>query len=157
MRPHAYTLVEANIAVAAFGAIALLAVPALSRARARFDVAAARDAFIATQALARQVGGHYGRRAVLHIDTAGNRLWVTVDTSAQRTREVKDTIGPVVRVADEFGGVQLDSNRQRLCFDALGLGTARGDCELPNATVVFSRAAASDTVTISRLGRTLRR
>lgn len=157
MRIHGFSLIEALIVVTLIGLLAALVFPTLSGARAKADLAAARDAFAATHALARQVAGQYGRLARIRIDPAANRFWVTVDTSTVPDRPAWDTIGPPVDVAARFGGVRLDSNRRTLCFDPNGLGTAALECELPNATVIFQRQQFADTVTISRLGRLLKR
>jgi type II secretory pathway pseudopilin PulG len=152
-----FSLVEALIVVTLVGLLAALALPALSEARAKANLAAARDAFAAAHALARQVAPQYGRLARLWIDPPAGRFWVTVDTSTVPDRSVLDTVGPLVDVGSRFGGVRLDSNRRALCFDPNGLGTAAVGCELPNATVIFRRRGFADTVTTSRLGRLLKR
>ncbi|MGD8698309.1 MAG: GspH/FimT family pseudopilin [Gemmatimonadales bacterium] len=148
-----FTLAEALLVTTAIGLVALIAFPSLVRARARVDVAAAREAFAATHSLARQVAAQYGRLCRLHLDPGDNRFWVTVDTSAIPGAAVLDTVQPVVRVAEQFGGVQIDAAPHTFCFDARGLATARADCDLPNATVVFRRGGVRETVSISRLGR----
>ncbi len=67
-----------------------------------------------------------------------------------------DTLSAVV-LDDAFAGVAIEAHPRTFCFDPRGLATARADCDLPNATVIFRRSAIADTVTISRLGRLLRR
>jgi len=150
-------LAEALLATAAIGLAALIAFPSLVRARARVDVAAARETFAATHALAREVAAQYGRLCRLHLDPRGNRFWVTIDTAAAPGPEALDTVQPIVWVEEQFGGVQIDAAPHTFCFDARGLATARGDCDLPNATVVFRRGDVADTVAVSRLGRLYRR
>lgn len=145
------------LVIVVFGILALIAFPGLVRALARVEVAAARDAFASTHALARQVAAQYGRLSKLHVDPIDNKFWLTVDTSSRPGVEVEDTVRPIVLVGEQFAGVRIASNRRLLCFDPRGLGTAAGACNLPNATIVFSRAGAADTVTISRVGRLVKR
>ncbi|MEE9132712.1 MAG: GspH/FimT family pseudopilin [Gemmatimonadota bacterium] len=152
-----FSLAEVLLVVVVLGVLAAIAFPGLVRARARVDVAAAREAFASTHALARQVAAQYGRLCKLHLDPNGNRFWVTTDTSSVPGRQVLDTIRPLVNVGAQFGGVRVEARPATFCFDPRGLATARGDCDLPNATVVFRRGGVADTVTISRLGRLLRR
>ncbi len=80
-----------------------------------------------------------------------------VDTAHVAGLEVLDTVQPVVQVDGQVGCVQIDAAPHTFCFDARGLATARADCDLPNATIVFRRGAVADTVAISRLGRLYRR
>lgn len=154
---RAFSLIELTVAIAALSTLILIAVPSLVRVRARLDVSAARSAFASSHALTRQIAGQYGRLGKLHLDTIDHRFWVTVDTGEVLGSGSEDTIGPIVSVGDRFSGVRMSSNRRMLCFNARGLGTAQGECNLPNATVVFNKSAFGDTVTISRLGRLLKR
>jgi Tfp pilus assembly protein FimT len=152
-----FSLVETLVMIAILALMATIALPILGRARARVDVAAARDAFAASHSLARQVAAQYGRLSRLHLDPARNRFWVTADTSSRPGSSVLDTINPVIRVGERFGGVRLEARARTFCFEPGGLATARQDCDLPNATVVFRRGSIADSITISRLGRLLRR
>ncbi|UCF18863.1 MAG: type II secretion system protein [Gemmatimonadota bacterium] len=151
------SLVEILVVLGAFAALFVIAVPGLTRARARVEASAARQAFAASHALARQIAAQYGRLSYLHVDPQSNRFWVTSDTSNSPGRVAIDTIGPIVRVDDRFAGVTLEGTARTFCFDPRGLATARGACGLPNATVVFRAGSVADTVTISRLGRLLKR
>ena len=152
-----FSIPEALVVAVVIGLLAVIAFPLLSRARARVDVSAAREAFSASHSLARQVAGQYGRLCKLHLDPIENRFWVTVDTSTVPGLQRLDTVRHIVNVDEQFGGVRVESRQVTFCFDPRGLATARGDCDLPNATVVFRRGRVADTVTISRLGRLLRR
>ena len=152
-----FSLPEIVVVVSVIGLLTLIAFPLLSKARARVDVSAAREAFSASHALARQVAGQYGRLCRLHLDPTGNRFWVTVGTSTVPGVQRFDTVRTVVKLSEQFGGVRMESRPLTLCFDPRGLATARGQCDLPNATVVFRQGRVVDTVTISRLGRLLRR
>jgi Tfp pilus assembly protein FimT len=148
---------EVAVVLVVLGAVLLIALPSLARARARVEVAAARETFATLHALARQISVQYGRIARLHLDPAGGRAWVTVDTSTQPGFEVLDTISGIALAGGDIGGVQLEAAPRTFCFDPRGLATARGDCDLPNATLVFRSGAVADTITVSRLGRLLRR
>lgn len=150
------TLLEILLVVAALGTMFAVAAPIFIRGRARADVAAARDAFAASLALARQVAAQYGRVCRLHLDPVENRFWVTADTSTS-VGQALDTVQPVVDIGDRFGGVRVDARARVFCFDPRGLATARSGCDLPNATVIFRRGGVADTLTISRQGRVLRR
>jgi len=152
-----FSLVETLIVIVILGVVLAIAFPRLVRARARIDVTAAREAFGSAHSLARQVAGQYGRLGKLHLDPNGNSFWITIDTSSIPGLQILDTIRPVVDIDGQFGGVRVDAKPKTFCFDPRGLPTARGACDLPNATIVFSRGRVADTVTISRLGRLLRR
>ncbi|UCC82057.1 MAG: hypothetical protein JSW46_13760 [Gemmatimonadota bacterium] len=152
------SLAEVAVVVVVVGIVLLVALPSLGRARARVEVMAARESFAALHALARQISAQYGRTSKLHLDPAGSRVWVTVDTSSQAGSEVLDTIGGIALNGGAVGrGVRLEGTPRTFCFDPRGLATARGDCDLPNATLVFRSGAVADTITVSRLGRVLRR
>jgi type II secretory pathway pseudopilin PulG len=151
------SLVEIAVVLVVLGAVLVIALPSLARARARVEVMAARENFTTLHALARQISAQYGRISRLHVDPGGGRVWVTVDTSSQAGSEVRDTIGEIWITGGEAGGVWLEGKPRTICFDPRGLATARGDCDLPNATLVFRCGAVADTITISRLGRVLRR
>ncbi len=151
------TLVEIFLVIATLGTLFAVAAPILIRSRARTDVAAAREAFVSSLALTRQVAGQYGRLCRLHLDPVENRFWVTADTSATPGIQALDTVQPVVIVGERFGGVNVEATARVFCFDARGLATARAGCDLPNATVIFRRGSVADTLTISRQGRVLRR
>ncbi len=156
-RTSGLTLAEILMVVAALGTLFVVAAPIWIRGRARTDVAAAREAFASSLALARQVAAQYGRICRLHLDPGENRFWVTADTSTTPAVQSLDTVQPIVYVGDRFGGVRFDARARVFCFDARGLATARAGCDLPNATVVFRRGGVADTLTISRQGRVLRR
>jgi len=151
------TLAELAVVLVVLGAVLLIALPGLARARARVEVALARERFATVHALARQISVQYGRIARLRLDPLGGRAWVTVDTSTRAGLAVLDTLGWVALAGREVGGVQLEAAPRTFCFDPRGLATARGDCDLPNATLVFRCGAVADTITVSRLGRLLRR
>lgn len=152
------SLVEVAVVVVVLGIVLLIALPSLARTRARVGVMVARENFATLHALARQISIQYGRISKLHVDPGSGRVWVTVDTSRRAAVQVLDTIGEIsVSGGEVGGGVRLEGAPRTICFDPRGLATARGDCDLPNATLVFRCGAVADTITVSRLGRVLRR
>jgi prepilin-type N-terminal cleavage/methylation domain-containing protein len=153
MSTRGFSLLELTVVLLAFGAMMSIALPALSASRTRMSVRHAADEFRAAHALARSMAIRQGRVAALHIDGAGNRYWVEVDTTLARTG-VTDTIGVVRDFSNE--GIAMTSTRSVLCFDSRGLATQTGACSPHDATVVFSRAAYADSVRISALGKVLR-
>lgn len=152
-----FSVMELMLVITVIGILAAITVPAAVRSRARADLHAARNALASAIGLARQVATQYGRLGQLHIDPDRNVFWVTVDTGSAPGQPVQDTVGEMVHVGPMFGGVRLRANRRLLCFNSRGLGTAAGDCELPNATIVFERLTLAETLTVSRLGRTRKR
>ncbi len=157
MERKAFSLLELLLVIALFALLGLIALPRIARARAAAEVAAARRAFAAAHALARQVAAQYGGLSRLHLEPVSGRVWVTVDTSAVPGITVLDTVGPVLDIDGSFASVRVEGRPRTLCFDPRGLGTARGNCDLPNATLVFRLGGLADTLTISRLGRLIKR
>lgn len=156
-RRSGFSLVEAIVVSAMLGLLLMLALPDYLRARARANVGAARDAFIATHSLAQRIAAQYGRVARLHLDPEANRFWVSVDTGFATPGPSLATILPVVSTQQRFAGVRIEAPTRTFCFDPRGLPTARHDCSLPNATIVFRLGSISQTLTLSRLGRVVRR
>jgi type II secretion system protein H len=152
MKSKGFTIAELLIVLVLAGIAMAIISPSLSRAFRRTGVRAAVDEFTSTHSLTRAAAVRYGRLAELHIDAADMKFWVEVDTSS--AGGVKDTIGVVKYM--EPNDVTITTNRDVLCFDARGLPTTRGDCDAPDATVIFSSGSRVDTVTITALGRTLR-
>ncbi len=154
MKTRGFTLVEAMIAVAVLGILLAIAWPAFRAAQARSAVRSAADVFVLRHSMARSAALRRGRVAELHIDAAGGRLWVEVDTAAIGAG-VKDTVGRVVDVAQEFA-VATTSTRSLLCFDARGLATQVAGCPPGDVKVVFKRGEYTDSVTTTVLGKVLR-
>lgn len=154
MKARGFTLVEVMIAVAVLGILLAIAWPPFRAVQARSAVRSAADVFVLRHSMARSTALRRGRVAELHIDAAGGRLWVEVDTAAIGTG-VKDTVGRVVDVALEFA-VSATSTRNLLCFDARGLATQVSGCPPGDVKVVFERQGYTDSVTTTVLGKVLR-
>ncbi|UCC73237.1 MAG: hypothetical protein JSV86_01345 [Gemmatimonadota bacterium] len=133
-----------------------LSLPLASAVAGRFKVGSARDAFINTYARARAAAVQYGREGRLHVRADLGEFWVEVDTGVPGAMRA-DTIGRVVALASEYGGVTMFSDRDTLCFDARGLAFAGGACDPHDAIITFSRWDRVDTVQLSLGGTVVRR
>jgi hypothetical protein len=119
----------------------------------RRTTASAADQFVLTHFLARSTALRFGRVAQLHIDTAGKRFWIDIDTSANGVGQR----AIIANVRDVSGdGVLMTSTRALLCFDARGIAATSGSCESGDALVIFSNGATADTVATTALGKVLR-
>ncbi len=156
-RIRGVTILELVIVLFAIGVILGLTLPLASSLAGRFKVGSARDVFVNYYARARATAVQYGREARLHIDAVDREFWVEVDTGVPGATAT-DTIGAVLNVAREYGGVTMFSPRQILCFDSRGLPfTGGAGCETHDATIVFARAGKEDTVEFSLGGTVIRR
>ena len=151
MRNRGFTIAEILVVLILGGLAAAIASPTLSEAFRRTATQASSDEFASAHALARSAAVRHGRTAELHI--SGDRYWVEVDTSSIGSG-AKDTVGVVRDVGSRK--VTLESDRSLLCFDARGLPTTRGSCELADATITFTSLERVDTIQITGLGRLLR-
>ncbi len=149
------TILELVIALFMIGVILGLSLPLASTLAGRFKVGSARDVFVNYYARTRATAVQYGREARLHIDAVGREFWVEVDTGVPGATAT-DTIGVVLNVGREYGGVTMNSfGKQVLCFDSRGLpATGDAQCDTHDAKVVFEKSSRSDTVEIS-LGGTV--
>ena len=69
-----------------------------------------------------------------------------------------DTIGTVVDVARDYGGVTMYvEDTDELCFDARGLAYSGDNCDPHDVYVTFSRLDRADTVQLSLGGTVVRR
>ncbi len=152
LRQAGITLADLAVTLAFVGVVLAIATPPLAKLYKRNATRLAAGEFVTTHRLARSMALEYGRVAELHIDAAGDRFWVEVDTGY--AGGVSDTIGQVRNIG-EFG-VGITSNRSLLCFDSRGLPTVRSYCDEADALVVFTREDKSDTVKISAFGKLLR-
>jgi prepilin-type N-terminal cleavage/methylation domain-containing protein len=152
-RRRGFTMVETIMVAAIVAIVAATGGPKLSAALQRRTTASAGDQFLLTHSLARSTALRYGRVAQLHIDPAGKRFWVEVDTSASGIGQ-RATIGYVRDV--NATGLTMTSTRALLCFDAQGLASTSGSCEPGDSEVIFGDGATADTVATTALGKVLR-
>ena len=156
-RSRGVTILELAIVLLVVGVILGISIPLASSLAGRFKVGSARDVFVNSYARARATAVQYGRVARLHIDALDREVWVEVDTGVVGAT-APDTIGIVLNLYKEYGGVTMFSTRQVLCFDSRGLPFV-GDpqCETHDASIVFERANKSDTVELSLGGTVFKR
>ena len=148
-----FTMIEMIMVLGLIGIVAAIGGPKVGAALQRRTTASAADQFALTQSLTRSTAIRYARVAQLHIDAAGRRFWVDVDTSANGTGQ-RATIAYVRDVSAT--GLTMTSTRTLLCFDARGLPSTAGSCEPADAKVVFSDGATADTIATTALGKVLR-
>jgi type II secretory pathway pseudopilin PulG len=150
------TLLELVMVMMVIALLLGLSLPLASALAGRFRVGSARDAFVNTHARARAAAVQFGREGRLHIAADRGQFWVEVDTGVPGAMAT-DTIGKVVNVAAEYGGVTLFSPRRVLCFDARALAYSGGVCEPHDAIIEFARMDRVDTVQLSLGGSVIRR
>jgi prepilin-type N-terminal cleavage/methylation domain-containing protein len=149
---NGFTLIELVYVLVLASVVAAIGLPRLAKSYPQRAVRTAGDQFVFVHTVAQASAIRHGRLAELHVDAAGARFWVEVDTSY--AGGAKDTVGLMHHVGE--GGVTVTSNRTLLCFDARGLATDRGPCETGDATLTFSFAGTTHTVTTTALGKVIR-
>jgi len=153
MNRHGFTIIESVMVVSIIGITAAIGAPKVSSALQRRTTSSDADQFVAAHSLTRSTAIRYSRVAQLHVDVAGGRFWVDVDTSANGVGQ-RATIANIRYVSDL--GLQMASNRSLLCFDARGIASTAGSCESGDARVTFSDGVVADTVSTTILGKVLR-
>jgi prepilin-type N-terminal cleavage/methylation domain-containing protein len=153
MNRRGFTMIESIMVASIIGVVAAIGGPKVSSVLQRRTTASAADQFVVAHSLTRSTALRYGRIAQLHVDPAGQRFWVDVDTSANGIGQ-RATIANIRYVNDV--GLQMASNRTLLCFDARGIASTAGSCESGDANVIFSDGVMADTVSTTILGRVLR-
>lgn len=157
-RRAGFTLVEQIAALVVFGIVLSLAVPSLSGTIARAQVAAAMNRFVGDMARARMMALRNGTPVELRLVPGGdcaptpprrvaaNRYRMIVHGATERVVEE-------VRVGGFGSGVCIESNNDStLVFNARGLPEP-----FENRTVNTRKGEVTTLVTISVLGRVLRR
>lgn len=153
MRKRGFTMIEMVMVLGLVGILAAIGGPKVAAALQRRTTASAADQFTLTHSLVRSTAVRYARVAQLHIDAAGSRFWVDVDTSANGSGQ-RATIAYVRDVS--ASGLIMTSTRSLLCFDARGLPSTIGSCEPADARIIFADGATADTIVTTALGKILR-
>ena len=145
-----FTLLEVVIALVMAALIYAIALPAIARTRVSASVHNSRFVVESSVSLARATAMRYGRPAVLRFDSVRDQLWVVVDTSMVGSAAL-DTLG-YFDIRAEFN-VDLESNRQALCFNGRGIGTTGAVCPQAGAVITLALSGRADTVLVTPLGR----
>ena len=133
------TLPELTTVTLIIGVLASMVAPPVHRYLDRAAVEGAAGRFATVHSIARQTAILEGRLVRYEVDRGANSL-----TLAHRTPEgTWDTLRQF-----SLGEVRLTVSQPTVTFSPLGVGYGAS-----NTTVIFSRGAAAETLTVSRTGR----
>jgi prepilin-type N-terminal cleavage/methylation domain-containing protein len=135
-----FTLVETMIALVVAGLLLMIAIPGT---RTLLHSSAARGAALEIETLlsgTRQAARARAAMATFEIDTVRGQVTIRVGADTIHSRRV----GVIYDVA-------LHASRNTVTYSSNGLGYG-----VSNTTIVVTRGAAAETVTVSRLGRVRR-
>ena len=148
-----FTLLEIIIVMFIAAVLVGMGAPRVSAALRQRSVTAAADQFLLAHSFARSTAIRYGRVAQLHIDASTARVWVEVDTSANRIGQ-RATISSVRSLSSN--GVTMASNRTTVCFDARGVATTGGACQAGDLAITFTDIDKTASVNSTVLGKIVR-
>lgn len=135
--PRAFTIIELAITLCILGLLSAIAMPWAGKLLDRVHV---RSAVLEIESLfgsARHIAIARSALTTVEIDTARQRIDISVGTDTVRT-------GLIAANHD----VRLAANRLRMSYSATGMGYGAA-----NLSVFVRRSSAVDTVFVSRLGR----
>ncbi len=135
-----FTLLELIIVAAVMGILSAVALPRLARLITSIAVHAAADDVESMLLGARNVAIARAQRASVEIDTARSRLVLRVGSDTLQTRDEA-----------RLNGVALHATGRTVTYTQLGMGFG-----VSNTTLIVSRGAVAETITVSRLGRVKR-
>lgn len=133
------TLPELVTVTVIIGVVTAIVTPPLVRSLDRLAVRQSADRYAILHETARQLAIARSRPVRISLDTAGP----TASLAAQRTRTDWDTL--FVR---PLGSARLATGQPVVTFGPLGFALG-----LSNTTLIFSRGAFAETLTVSRTGR----
>jgi type II secretory pathway pseudopilin PulG len=147
--------VEVIVVVTVVGILAAIALPPLARMRTAATLRSGRAQVTAAVSLAQATGIRWGRTTTLTIDTVGDVLSISVDTT--RTTPTPPVVVRRYLLGQDIG-VQIGSDVSAICFNNRGVGTIGMGCSSPGAQLVLRAPGTSrtDTVRINSAGRVWR-
>ncbi len=138
-RMRGATLLELLSVLAIVGIMTAMLLPPASRAFDRAEVRAAADRYAIVFEAARGLAVDQGRFSRVEVDTA--RVEVAL--------LLADTVGAFTTLRTwQLGAVSVRTSQPVVAFSPLGMGWGAS-----NTRLVFARAAAAETLTVSRTGR----
>ena len=134
------TLIEIGVTVGMLGLMAGLTFPRFGSYRDRVAVDAATSSTLSLLATARHAALRRATRSAVHLDTLTATVYVVAGIDTLERRPLR-----------EVHGVVFSTTRDSIAFSANGLGYGAA-----NTQIVLRRGSATDTITVSRLGRARR-
>ncbi len=145
-----FTLIEVMVIVLIIGVLSAIAAPPVAQIRESARLQNGRHMVTSALSLARATGPRWGRVAVLRIDTVLDAMWVVVDTGDVSRSDT--LVARTFRFADDLG-VELESNRSALCFNARGIGTTGVECPATGGRILVTTGGRADTLELTSVGR----
>jgi Tfp pilus assembly protein FimT len=139
-RTAAFTLFELVLVVTIIGVLTAVAIPKTRRSLDGIAVRGAAGDVANMLELARHTAMNLGTRVSVDIDSAPARLTMRAGADTLRKRDEQ-----------AIHGVRFVASRTPVVYSQLGMGFG-----VSNLTLVVSRGAVAETVTVSRLGRVRR-
>jgi prepilin-type N-terminal cleavage/methylation domain-containing protein len=133
------TLLELLCVLAILGIVTAVAIPPTSRALDRAAVRGAADRYAITFEAARSLAVSRARFSRVEVDTVRVEVRVLLADTAS---------GWDILRTWQLGDVAIRTSQPVVAFSPLGMGWG-----LSNTRLVFERAAAAETLTVSRTGR----
>ncbi len=144
MSRSGFTLVEAIIVIVIMGVMLTIAIPRVKDYILHESVRSARRTMTTHLARSRATAVHRGCRAVLHMDAATSRVWVT---ACPVQGNGVDTVGTIDNFDIHFG-VAFSSDGDSVLFTPQGVALAT-----TSISMKFSKDGYTDSLEITPVGR----
>lgn len=142
-----FTLIEIVIVIVIIGALMAIGFPYFRTATLKNELRGGGDALASLHAVAKQTSIQRGRTTRLVMNpSAGTAVVVATNQAGTGL----DTIGRVENLHNRFG-VSFTTTTNTLVFTPRGIGT-----EASGTTIILTKGAFADTITISAAGRLVR-
>jgi len=134
------TMIEISVVVGILGLMAGLTFPRFGSYRDRVAVDAATSSTMSLLATARHAALRRATRTAVHLDTGTATVLVVAGIDTLERRPLRDV-----------HGVVFTTTRDSIAFSSSGLGYGAA-----NTQIILRRGNATDTISVSRLGRARR-